>query len=133
MFRYGCGAKLLRQARSERLLAHARRPGVKKKANARGPLHFPAVPLTQANKRAGKHTRIVSEILSDVAKLDEFSAIKIDLAEFEKKKADLRAAIHRAAKKQRVHIATTSDESYLYVFRSALKSRNSGQGARKII
>jgi hypothetical protein len=92
---------------------------MRQKQNARGSLHFPAVPLAQANQRAGKHSRIVSEILSDIGKLDDFSAIKIDLAEFGKKKADLRAAIHRAARKQNLEIATTSDDKYLYVFRSS--------------
>jgi hypothetical protein len=86
-------------------------------------LHFPWVPLAQANRRASKHYRIVRDILSDIAKLDEFSAIKINLAEIGTNKADLRAAIHRAAKRQKIPLATTSDEKHLYVFRS---SPNSG-------
>ena len=85
-------------------------------------LHFPSVPMALANKRASKHYRIVRDILSDIAKLDEFSAIKINLAEVGKNKADLRAAIHRAAKRQKVPLATTSDERHLYVFRSSPKS-----------
>lgn len=103
---------------------------MKQKKIAGPSLHFPSVPLAQANQRAGKHYRIVSDILSDLARLDEFSAIKIDLAGFGKNKADLRAAIHRAAKKQRVQLATTSDEKNLYVFRSSLRSRNGGQALR---
>ena len=88
-------------------------------------LHFPSVPLAQANRRASKHYRTVRDILSDIAGLDEFSAIKINLAEIGTNKADLRAAIHRAAKRQKVALATTSDEKHLYVFRSSL---NGGQG-----
>ncbi|HTT24672.1 MAG TPA: hypothetical protein VMG82_37495 [Candidatus Sulfotelmatobacter sp.] len=88
-----------------------------KKPKTRGAsLHFPSVPLSQANRRAGKHHRIVRDILSDLKKLDESSAIKIDLAAVGKKKADLRAAIHRAARKAQMQVATTSDEKYLYVF-----------------
>ncbi len=94
-------------------------------------LHFPSVPLTQANQRAGKHYRLVSDILSDVARLDEFSAIKIDLAECGAQKARLRAAIHRAAKKRKMQVVTTSDEKNLYVFRFSLKNGNSPQTFRK--
>jgi hypothetical protein len=96
---------------------------MKKRATKGISLHFPSVPLAQANKRAGKHYRIVRDILSDIARLDEFSAIKINLAVIGKKKADLRAAIHRAAKRQNVPLSTTSDDKHLYVFRS---SPNSG-------
>jgi hypothetical protein len=80
--------------------------------------HFPLVPLTNINQRAGKHHKIVSDILSDVLKLDPHSAIKIDLAAAGEKKAALRAAVLRAAQKRKLVLATTSDEKHLYVFRS---------------
>jgi hypothetical protein len=87
----------------------------KKQDSAR--LHFPLVPLTEAaDTRIGKHGQIVAKILSDLRHLDEFSAIKIDLAEAGEKKADLRSALHRAAKKNKLALATTSDEQHLYVF-----------------
>ncbi len=59
----------------------------------------------------------MSEILSDLRKLDEHSAIKIDLSETGEKKADLRSALHRAAKNNKMNLATTSDEKHLFVFR----------------
>jgi hypothetical protein len=93
-------------------------------------LHFPWVPLAQANRRASKHYRIVRDILSDIAKMDEFSAIKINLAETGKNKADLRAAIHRAAKRQKVPLATTSDEKHLYVFRSSVHGATKPQSSQ---
>jgi hypothetical protein len=66
---------------------------------------------------------MVSEILSDLKKLDEYSALKIDLAEAGYKKADLRSALHRAAKKNNnVDLVTTSDEKHLYVFRRRSRS-----------
>jgi hypothetical protein len=105
---------------------------MKKRKNGSGTsLHFPSVPLAQANQRAGKHYRLVSDILSDAVSLDEFSAIKIDLAESGVKKARLRAAIHRAAKKQKMKVGTTSDENNLYVFRFSLKNGNSPKTLRK--
>jgi hypothetical protein len=66
-------------------------------------VHFPSVPLAEAvDNRVSRHGKIVSQILSDLEQLDEFSAIKINLVEAGKKKADLRSALHRAAKKNRV-------------------------------
>jgi hypothetical protein len=81
-------------------------------------LHFPAVPLaTATSNRSGRHRKIVFEILSDLGQLDELSALKVDLAEAGLKKADLRSAVHRAAKNRNVDLATTSDQKNLYVFR----------------
>jgi hypothetical protein len=90
---------------------------MKSKRKRPTPLHFPSVPLAEANRRAGKHHRVVTDVLSDLEKLDEYSAIKIDLAVIGKKAPDLRAALHRAAKKEGVSLSTASDEKYLYVFR----------------
>jgi hypothetical protein len=93
---------------------------MKKRKKARP--HFLSVPLAQANRRAGKHQEVVYHILSDLATLDEHSAVRIDLMEVGEKKAELRAALHRAANRERVKLATTSDEKYLYVFRPSLKN-----------
>ncbi len=80
-------------------------------------LHFPAVPLTTAtSNRNGRHRRITSEILSDLKKLDEHSALKINFVEAGVKKADLRSAVHRAAKNRNMNLVTTSDQKNLYVF-----------------
>ena len=80
--------------------------------------HFPLVPLIDTNRRAGKHHKILSDIFSDLAKLDRYSAIKIDLAAEGKEKAALRAALLRAAQTRKIPVATSSDEKHLYVFRS---------------
>ena len=70
------------------------------KKNHRMASRFPLVPLSELNRRAGKHLKIVYEILRDLMKVDEYSALKISLAEVGKKKADLRAALHRVARKE---------------------------------
>jgi UDP-N-acetylmuramyl tripeptide synthase len=90
--------------------------------------HFPLVPLTDANQRAGKHHKIVSDILSDLARLDQYSAIKIDLAVVGEKKAALRSAVLRAAQKQKVGVATSSDDNHLYVFRSMPRTNGRDSG-----
>ena len=48
----------------------------------------------------GKHYKIVSQILSDLKKLDQYSALKVESLKVGVKKADLRAAPHRAAQKK---------------------------------
>lgn len=100
---------------------------MKKKTNPQSSgRHFPLVPLTEANHRTGKHHKTVSDILSDLTKLDEFSAIKVDLGALQEKKAALRAALLRAAQKRKIQLATTSDANHLYVFRSFTKTKAGG-------
>jgi len=91
--------------------------------------HFPSVPLTEVNHRAGKHHKVVSDILSDLAKLDELSAIRVDLGALQEKKATLRAALLRAAQKRKIQLATSSDAKHLYVFRSVAKTKGGDTGA----
>jgi hypothetical protein len=80
--------------------------------------HFPSIPLAEVvDCRTSKHGKIVADILSDLANLDELSAIKVSLSDTGEKKADLRSALHRAAKKSNTTLATTSDEQHLYIFR----------------
>ena len=79
---------------------------------------FRIVPLSDIpNSRTSRHGRIVAEILLQLKTLDASSAIKIPLAEVGERKANLRSALHRAARNARVDLMTTSDENHLYVFR----------------
>lgn len=87
-----------------------------------GPVHFPAIPLTAISSRIGKQSKIVSEILSDLTRLDADSALKIDLAQVGQDKAALRSALHRGAKKKDVALLTASDDKHLYVFRRMQKA-----------
>jgi hypothetical protein len=91
---------------------------VKGKKNSPARFHFASIPLAAAaNRRMGKHHKMVSQILSDLEMLDQSSALKVEFSKAGIKKADLRSAIHRAAQKNKVLVATTSDDQYLYVFR----------------
>ncbi len=90
---------------------------MKDKKNLPPRLHFAAIPLAAAaNRRMGKHSKMVSQILSDLEKLDQYSALKVELLKVGVKKTDLRAAVYRAAQKTSVPLATSSDDKYLYVF-----------------
>ena len=86
-------------------------------------LNFPYVPIAEAVGQRGKHAKIVSDILSDLEKIDQYGAIKVDLAQLGEKKSHLRAALHRAAKKKKIGLASTSDETHLYIFRLSSKTR----------
>jgi hypothetical protein len=81
-------------------------------------LRFPVVPLAVAlNNRKGKHGSVVWNVFCDLERIDEDSALKIDLTKVGQKKADLRSALHREAKKRAITLLTTSDDTHLYVFR----------------
>jgi hypothetical protein len=69
-----------------------------------------------ANSQVKNH-KIVLELLSQVKHLDQYSAIKIELDKVEMKKATLRAALYRGAKKEQMNLAIASDDRNLYVFR----------------
>ena len=76
---------------------------MKDKKNPPPRLHFAAIPLAAAaNRRMGKHYRMVSQTPSDLEKLDQYSALKVEFLKVGVKKADLRAALHRAAQKKNV-------------------------------
>jgi len=57
---------------------------VKDKKNLPPRLHFAAIPLAAAaNRRMGKHYKMVSQILSDLEKLDQYSALKVEFLKVE--------------------------------------------------
>ena len=52
---------------------------MKDKKNLPPRLHFAAIPLAAAaNRRMGKDYKMVSRILSDLEKLDQYSALKVE-------------------------------------------------------
>jgi hypothetical protein len=72
--------------------------------------------------REGKHKRIVSQILRQLDRLPLGTALKIALNSLPDTKARTRAALIRAAHQRGVAIATSSDSSDLYVWKSTGKS-----------
>jgi len=86
-------------------------------------LHFPLVRLTDLPDGRSKHREVVSEIQEGLKELAEYASIKIDLAKLGKTKADLRAALCRAAKKEHLDLSPASDNRNLYVFHRKPKTR----------
>ncbi len=69
------------------------------------------------NGRKGKHHPMLVKVLEDLERLSEGRAVKIPLADFAGSVADIRSAISRAAQKEKIEIATSSDEQFFYVWK----------------
>ncbi len=69
--------------------------------------------------RKGKHHKIISDILSDLDSLNGTRALKIPLDGLSDSKANIRAALSRAAKLRGVNVVTSSDDNYLYVWKAS--------------
>ncbi len=87
----------------------------------RGPGHpadyesIPQVDLPSGRK--GKHHSMLVRVLENLKRLEDGRAIRIPLADCEGSVADIRAAIFRATNKQRLEIATSSDDEFFYVWK----------------
>ena|ERR1700722_1448555 len=68
--------------------------------------------------RDGKHKEIVSQLLKDIEQLDNGSALKIPLSELPDTKENIRAALSRAANLKKLSIATSSNEDFLFVWKT---------------
>ena len=71
--------------------------------------------------RAGKHKRIVTRLLADIAALKPNTALKIPLSALPDSKENIRSALNRATKQRGIDVATSSDADHLYVWRVAAK------------
>jgi DNA helicase TIP49 (TBP-interacting protein) len=66
--------------------------------------------------RNGKHKSIVTQILSDLDQIASGVAIKVPLAQLAESKEKVRSALNRATRKGGLHVATASDDTFLYVW-----------------
>jgi hypothetical protein len=84
-------------------------------------MNFKGMPQADVPQgRNGKHKLIVSKILSDLDQIPPGVALKIPLAELTDTKEKVRAALNRATRKGSRHVATASDEAFLYVWNENL-------------
>jgi hypothetical protein len=82
------------------------------------PMRFESMLQTDVPKgRDGKHKLIVEELLSDLSRLQEGSALKIPLSALPDSKENIRAALSRATRQREIEIATSSDDEFLYVWK----------------
>ena len=69
--------------------------------------------------RKGKHRKAVAGILADLSKLNSKQAVKIPLSGLNgEKMQNLRSALNRVTRDQKIRVVTSSDEKYLYVWRA---------------
>lgn len=68
--------------------------------------------------RDGKHKKIVTQILNDVALLEADRALKIPLAELPDSKENIRSALNRATRQLGLEVSTSSDSDFLYIWKT---------------
>lgn len=68
--------------------------------------------------REGKHKKIISTLLNDLAQLKAGSALRVPLADLPDTKENIRSALSRAAMQKGLEIATSSNDEFLYIWNS---------------
>jgi hypothetical protein len=72
--------------------------------------------------RKGKHRKAVGDILADLSKLNAKQAVKIPLSSLNgEKMQNLRSALNRVTREKKMPVETSSDEKYLYVWRTDIR------------
>ena len=83
----------------------------------RTPMHFTSMAQGDVPQgRNGKHKPVITKILSDLAQIKDGNALKIPLAQLPESKEKVRSALNRATRKGGQHVATASDDAYLYIW-----------------
>lgn len=83
------------------------------------PMRFDSISQVDVPKgRDGKHKKIITQLLADIAQLKSGSALKIPLAELPDSKENIRAALSRAAAQKKLAIATSSNSEFLFVWKT---------------
>ena len=81
------------------------------------PESFPSVLEVDVPKgRDGKHKRIVTRLLNDIAHLKPGTALKVPLSALPDSKENIRSALNRATRRQGIDVATSSDDAHLYIW-----------------
>ena len=66
--------------------------------------------------REGKHKKIIARLLSDIARLQPGSALKVPIDELPDSKENIRSALNRATRQHGLEVSTSSDEENLYIW-----------------
>jgi hypothetical protein len=74
--------------------------------------------LRVPHSRNGKHKELMAGILSDLETLQAGMAMKIPLKGLGFTKEKIRSALNRATAKMDVNVATASDATYLYLWKT---------------
>jgi hypothetical protein len=83
------------------------------------PMKFESVLQANVPKgRDGKHKKIITQLLSDIGQLSAGQALKIPLDKLPDTKQNVRSALSRAASQQGISLATSSNDEFLYVWKT---------------
>lgn len=81
------------------------------------PMNFDTLRQTDVPQgRNGKHKQIITQILSDLDRLERSSALKVPLATLAESKERVRSALNRATRKAGRQVVTASDAVFLYIW-----------------
>jgi hypothetical protein len=83
------------------------------------PMEFESVLQTNVPKgRDGKHKTIITQLLAEVTRLQVGTALKVPLSRLPDTKENIRSALSRAARQTKLNIATSSNEEFLYIWKT---------------
>ncbi|MEI9981643.1 MAG: hypothetical protein WDN23_22140 [Edaphobacter sp.] len=83
------------------------------------PMKFESVLQASVPKgRDGKHKEIITQLLSDIARLEDGQALKVPLDKLPDTKQNIRSALSRAAAQKNINLATSSNDEFLYVWKA---------------
>jgi len=71
--------------------------------------------------REGKHKQIVTRLLADIERLKPEMALKVPLSALPDSKENIRSALNRATHQRGIDVSTSSDEEFLYVWKTVAK------------
>src|SRR5271169_4615829 len=84
-----------------------------------GSMKFESVQQVDVPKgRDGKHKQIVQQLLNDLAQVTAGMALKVPLDQLPDTKENIRSALSRAARQDDINLATSSDEKFLYIWKT---------------
>ena len=88
-----------------------------------GTMNFSSIQQEDVPKgREGKHKKIISKLLNDIDQLADGSSLKVPLTKLPDTKENIRSALNRATRQRGVEVSTSSDEDYLYIWKTEVKS-----------
>jgi hypothetical protein len=83
------------------------------------PIKFQSILQADIPKgRDGKHKQIILQLIAGIEKLPDGSALKIPLSELPDTKENIRSALSRATRQKNMDVATSSDDKFLYIWKS---------------
>jgi hypothetical protein len=86
---------------------------------ALGSMKFESVQQVDVPRgRDGKHKQIVQRLLNDLAQVTTGMALKVPLDQLPDTKENVRSALSRAARQGDINLATSSDEKFLYIWKT---------------